>query len=262
MRLVRARGVDGRDLKADVLEIVQPDAPFLVDSVMGEVGESGAEVKAMFHPIVGEDAAPVSMIQVWLAPVGEERRAGLIERVLAALADVRAAVADFPAMLALMGRSIDELARAAPGEPEALAEDLDFLRWMDDGHFVFLGARSYEYPRTADGGYAAEEPLYDPGGGLGVLRDPALTVLRRASEPAVLSPSLRRSLETPSRWWWPSPTSARGSTGGSTWTTSACAATAPTASPAARCASWACSPPRPMTSRPATRRCCGESSTR
>ena len=51
VRLVRARGTGGRDLKLDVLEIVQPDAPFLVDSVMGEVAEAGAEVRAMFHPV-------------------------------------------------------------------------------------------------------------------------------------------------------------------------------------------------------------------
>ncbi|MEO8927847.1 MAG: NAD-glutamate dehydrogenase, partial [Caulobacteraceae bacterium] len=196
VRLIRARGSSDRDLKLDLLEIVQPDAPFLVDSVMGEVGESGAGVKAMFHPIVDQGAARVSMIQVWLAPVGEERRAGLIDRLLTALADVRAAVADFPAMLALLGRSIDELKAAAPGDPAVLAEDLDFLRWIDSGHFVFLGARVYDYPRTADGGYAAEEPLYQPEGSLGVLRDQALTVLRRASEPAVLSGALRQRLET------------------------------------------------------------------
>ncbi|HZL00063.1 MAG TPA: NAD-glutamate dehydrogenase, partial [Caulobacteraceae bacterium] len=194
-RLIRAAGADGAPLAADILEIVQPDAPFLVDSVMGEIGEAGAEVKAMFHPIVGQGGARVSMIQVWLEPVGEERRASLTRRVLGALEDVRAATDDFSAMVTLMAQSIAELARAAPGDPAELAEDLEFLRWMD-AHFVFLGARIYQYPRTADGGYAAEEPLYQPEGSLGVLRDQARTVLRRASEPAILSANLRRRLET------------------------------------------------------------------
>ncbi|HZZ34668.1 MAG TPA: NAD-glutamate dehydrogenase domain-containing protein, partial [Caulobacteraceae bacterium] len=196
VRLTQAKSRRG-EVKADLLEIVQPDAPFLVDSVMGEVAESGASVQAMFHPLIGQGDARASMIQVWLDPVGEERRQSLIDGVLASLADVRAAVDDFPAMLALMARSIAELTAAAPGvDPEALAEDLAFLKWMDAGHFVFLGARSYDYPRTKDGGYAAEEPLYQPEGSLGVLRDPARTVLRRGSEPAVLSAALRRRLET------------------------------------------------------------------
>jgi glutamate dehydrogenase len=60
---------------------------------------------------------------------------------------------------------------------------------------VFLGARVYEYPRTADGGYAAEEPLYQPEGSLGVLRDQARTVLRRGSEPAILSRQVRNHIE-------------------------------------------------------------------
>jgi len=186
---------------ADVLEIVQRDAPFLVDSVMGEVGEARASVRAMFHPMVAAGGRRTSMIQVWLEPMPESRHAGLAEGVLAALADVRAAVDDFPDLLALMARSIKELESAAPpaadrdAHGEALAEDLAFLRWLDAGHFVFLGGRTYEYPRTADGGYAAEEPLYEPQGSLGVLRDPERTVLRRGSEPAVLSQALRRRLE-------------------------------------------------------------------
>ncbi|HEY1448903.1 MAG TPA: NAD-glutamate dehydrogenase, partial [Caulobacteraceae bacterium] len=196
VRLIRATGTKGRDLRLDLLEIVQPDAPFLVDSVMGEVGEAGAEVKAMFHPIVEADGSRTSMIQVWLAPVGEERRAGLIERVLAAMADVHAAVTDFPAMLELLTRTIKDLEGATPAlektaGADAAAEDLAFLRWMDAGHFVFLGARVYAYPRTSDGAYAAEEPTYDPALGLGLLRDPARLVLRRSSEPSVLASSLR-----------------------------------------------------------------------
>ena len=75
-----------------------------------------------------------------------------------------------------------------------LEESLAFLRWMDAGHFVFLGARSYDYPRTADGGYAADEPVYTPETSFGVLRDQEQRVLRRASEPAVLSDAARAAM--------------------------------------------------------------------
>ncbi len=195
MRLIEAKGEGGRDLNLDVLEIAQTDAPFLVDSIMGEVADAGAEVKAMFHPVIERGADRRSMIQVWLAPLSRERRRRLLERVGEAVADVWMAVNDWPAMQALMGRTIAELEAAAPGDAGELAEDLEFLKWMDGGHFVFLGARCYEYPRTVDGGYAAEEPLIEPEGSLGVLRDRERAVLRRANEPAVLSAALRRRLE-------------------------------------------------------------------
>src|SRR5690606_13899150 len=50
-------------------------------------------------------------------------------------------------------------------------------------------------PRTEDGGYASEAPLCLSGDGLGVLRDPERPVLRRESEPAVLTQQMRRQLD-------------------------------------------------------------------
>ncbi len=194
-RIVAAMGVDGHPLGYDILEIVQPDAPFLVDSVMGELGEAGVASQAMFHPLAGEGDARRSLIQVWLEPLSAARRSSVIENVLAALADSATAVRDLPAMRTLLVRSIEELQAAAPSGND-LHEEIGFLRWLEAGNFIFLGARLYKYPRTPDGEYAAEEPFYEPGEGLGVLRDPSRLVLRRGNEPAVLSAALRRHLET------------------------------------------------------------------
>jgi glutamate dehydrogenase len=196
IRLRRARKPDGTDLRGDLLEIVQLDRPFLVDSIMGAVAEAGFQVRAMFHPVVEAGGQRRSMIQIYLAPVGEDREAALIAAVTEALADVRLAVQDFEAMRGLMRRTIVELRDTKVAIPaEARAEDMDFLDWLASDHFVFLGARVYEYPRTADGGYAAEEPLYQPEGSLGVLRDQDRTVLRRGSEPAILSRQVRNHIE-------------------------------------------------------------------
>jgi glutamate dehydrogenase len=201
--VIRLAAVDGAP-NLERLEILQDDAPFLVDSVMGEITDQGLSVRAMFHPVVeiARDAKGLrqadgevrreSMIQVILERVGSDREAALLEGLKTALADVAAAVDDFPAMLALMARTIDEL-EAAPAAP-GREEDLEFLRWLRDEHFVYLGARVYEYPRLKDGGYAKEEPLYQPQDGLGVLRDPSRTVLRRSSEPALLTAQVAASI--------------------------------------------------------------------
>ena len=183
----------------DRLEIVQDDAPFLVDSVMGEIADQGLSVRAMFHPVVevprdragyraeGGTSRRESMIEVMLEPIGADRETALVEGVKDTLADVRAAVDDFPAMLALMGRTVEELEASGKARPE----EIEFLKWLHAQHFVFLGARAYEYPRLKNGEYAAEEPLYQPTDGLGVLRDPDRTVLRRANEPAVLMGAMK-----------------------------------------------------------------------
>ncbi|MDP8916379.1 MAG: NAD-glutamate dehydrogenase, partial [Pseudomonadota bacterium] len=199
VRLVGALGADGRDLKRDRLEIVQPDAPFLVDSVMAELAAQGVRVRAMFHPVVDIDAlssGPESLIQVFLEPVGEDRREAIIQGVCATLADVRSAVEDFGAMVGLMERATADLASAAPRrDPQALEEALAFLRWLTADHFVFLGARCYEYPRTPDGDYAADAMLASPEGSLGVLRHPERLILRRANEPAVLTMQIKRQID-------------------------------------------------------------------
>ena len=188
------------------LRIVQDDAPFLVDSVMSEITAAGFDVRAMFHPVLAvgrkagvrsADAAAKreSMILVLLEPLTVERAKALQDGVEATLADVRAAVADFAAMRQLMDATIVELQASAPKAARGeLDEDLAFLRWLSDDHFVFLGARAYVYPRGKDGDYAPEEPRYDEKGSLGVLRDQTRAVLRRDSEPAVLSAAARKGL--------------------------------------------------------------------
>src|ERR1700744_2117688 len=77
---------------------------------------------------------------------------------------------------------------------KASSEDIAFLSWLQAEEFVFLGARVYEYPRMKTGDSAAEEPLYQAKDGLGVLRDPSRTVLRRANEPAILLGNVKHRL--------------------------------------------------------------------
>ncbi len=202
LQLSHGLGADARDLALEVLEIAQPDAPFLVDSVMGALAAGGHDVRAMIHPVVSLPAGPdgrqieQSLILVVLGAVGEDRRQSLLEEIERTLRDVHAAVADFDALRALADRTARELADAhAPFGAYGAQEHLDFLRWLPADSFIFLGARIYQYPREADGAYAAEEPTYTPEDSLGVLRDHSRSVLRRASEPAVLASELGLHLE-------------------------------------------------------------------
>ncbi|MET5013017.1 hypothetical protein AAHH80_38675, partial [Burkholderia pseudomallei] len=79
-----------------------------------------------------------------------------------------------------MRDAVQRLEAAPPKgvDPEVLKENLEFLRWAKSDHFVFLGARDYDYPRDASGSYEAEAPLNQSSDGLGVLSDPERRVLR------------------------------------------------------------------------------------
>lgn len=187
---------DGAPLGYDVLIIIQDDRPFLVDSVMGELAEAGVTVRSLYHPVTEEEGGRESTIIVVLDPLPQERRDALGEGLAQTLADVTGAVDGHAGMAELMRRSIAHLEAHPQGvAPDVLAEHIAFLRWLQNDHFVFLGARDYDYPRTDGGGYEAEAPLSQSGEGLGVLADPERTVLRRANEPAVLTKSMKRQLD-------------------------------------------------------------------
>lgn len=99
VRLVPAKGADGRPLDRDVLEATLADSPFIVDSVMGELVAAGATILAMFHPVVevardrkgartetGERHRE-SMLHVLIEPLAPARRAEVLAAVETALAD-------------------------------------------------------------------------------------------------------------------------------------------------------------------------------
>ena len=64
------------------------------------------------------------------------------------LGRVRAAVEDWRLMVARLERQVEELQTTAPPVAgEELAEGLDFLNWLHDDHFTFLGYREYRFER-------------------------------------------------------------------------------------------------------------------
>ena len=210
IRLIDAKGAQGQSLGRDILEICGPDMPFLVDSVMGEIGAQGVEVRAMFHPIVSLSRDPDGMrqpggvpltesfIQVHLPPTPPSKRDAILMGVRETLQDVRLSVADYQAMKSRMNNAIKELAVAnTKATADEIAESIAFLKWLAADHFVFFGVRSYDYPRDKNGAWIKDEPDIREDLNLGILRDPLRMVLRRLNEPSVLSDAVRAYIEEP-----------------------------------------------------------------
>ena len=208
IRLYDAKSADGRALGRDILEICGPDSSFLVDSIMGEIGAQGIEVRAMFHPLIevtrgedgqrGEDGLLIkeSMIQVHLPDLPPSKREAILTGVRETLDDVRLAVSDFRATKARMVECIKDLSVAkTKSSNDEIMEAVSFLKWIEADHFVFLGARTYEYSRNPDGSIANDEPNILEENNLGILRNEALSVLRRANEPTLLSDKLLAFLQ-------------------------------------------------------------------
>jgi glutamate dehydrogenase len=167
-----------------VIEIVNDDMPFLVDSVTAELGRQDVAVHLVIHPImrierdaagkivsIGKQDAPAeSVMQLRVAQAATfERMEEIKARILTVLADVRLAVADWKAMRDEMLTAIKEM-QEQPSEIEAAeaAETLAFLNWVVGDHFTFLGYREY----TVEGGKAkATYKIAEGVPALGLLKD-------------------------------------------------------------------------------------------
>src|SRR5436305_2599416 len=204
-------GAHPRLKTVSVLEIVNDDMPFLLDSVLGALTERGIEALLVLHPVftVKRDAAGrrigfagtqsldgalrESFIHLHTNRIDSGRqRAEIVESLQRVLRDVRVCVADWRIMLARVGETIAELKRQPPPLPVAeIAEAVDFLDWLVADNFTFLGIRNYAF---ADGGRLLE-PVFESG--LGLLRAREMPVVRRWNEPLVITPEIRALLHEP-----------------------------------------------------------------
>ncbi len=183
-----------------IVEIVNDDMPFLVDSVAGELMRADRTIHLIVHPVVHviRDAAGTrqAVIDGRAEPgrgiaescmhfeIDEETESAdltaLRERIEEILDDVRAAVTDWRAMRARLHQALEEIDRGNPPIPaDELEESKAFLRWLDDENFIFVGYRQYEFLRKGE-----EEFLkIVPGSGLGILREVRPESRRRADVP-------------------------------------------------------------------------------
>ena len=182
------RDQQGWESPHTVIQIANDDMPFLVDSIGMVLAKLGVNAHVMGHPVVhlrrdsqgtiesvGE-GEPESLMHIEIdRQAGEADFHRLKNEILAVLGDVRLCVADWKSMRERALESARELAGASTPLPhERVEEAREFLRWMADDHFTFLGYREY---RVVDTG--GDDVLHAlPDTGLGLLRDD-----RRAGRP-------------------------------------------------------------------------------
>jgi glutamate dehydrogenase len=184
-------GEHGWESGHTVVQIVNDDMPFLVDSVGMAVAARSALVHCLIHPVhaasrdpgghlltVGSGSLAESVIHLEVDRQTEAEQLRLLKCAIeSALADVRAAVADWATMRTQIGELAAALSNEAmPIAATDLAEVQAFLRWVGDDHFTFLGYREYEVAQVE-----GDEVLRAvPGTGLGILRADETGVIPRS----------------------------------------------------------------------------------
>ncbi|MDY0022043.1 NAD-glutamate dehydrogenase [Arenimonas caeni] len=167
---------DGYDSTHTVVRLANDDMPFLVDSVRMALSQFNISLHQLAHPVmavrrdesgklvsIGEGHAE-SFIYLEIDRLADAGSMAQVEQtILAALADVRAAVADWlPMRERMLSIAGDLESSPMPVDAADRAEAQSFLRWAADNHFTFLGYREYEV--------VGRELHPVQGSGLGLLR--------------------------------------------------------------------------------------------
>jgi glutamate dehydrogenase len=201
---------DGWTSKHSVIEIVTDDMPFLVDSVSAELTRQELPINMVIHPIYkvrrnkngkiadilerGQkdvDARAESYMHFQITQQPRQVLDEIVASLTEVLSDVRATVEDWRPMRERMEEAIDELSTEPRGvNPEESEEVRELLRWLHDNHYTFLGFREY---RVSGAGKKSKVTV-EESSGLGVLRNPEVSVFVPAQSKDVLSPEIARSL--------------------------------------------------------------------
>ena len=195
-------GMLSNEAPASSFCVVQPDRPFLIDSLTNLLQKQGIELRCNTHPLleVTRDtngkilniatatalATPTkeSWAQFFFGAATSDSFAALEAEAALVLTDVAAAVDDWQAMSRRLQEAQVPLAQNT-ADPEPAA----FLAWLDAGHFTYLGIRDY-IVQLRDGAYSLQ--LIEDSG-LGIVRS-KMRGLFSGLPNAPLAPDIQRFL--------------------------------------------------------------------
>ncbi|MDX1444532.1 MAG: NAD-glutamate dehydrogenase, partial [Gammaproteobacteria bacterium] len=171
-----------------IVEMVNDDMPFLVDSASMALNKEGFSIHLTVHPIfkvqrnakgeIEEVVAPhdnligtvqESFIRFEIDKVTDKQALEDLEGTLAsAMNDVRLSVEDWSEMRERASEIINLLSKTPPKlDPAEVGEGIKFLDWLVNNHFTFLGYR--EYDLVEEDGKDILKAVR--GSGLGILSD-------------------------------------------------------------------------------------------
>jgi glutamate dehydrogenase len=188
------------------------ERPFVVDSLREFLSTEHLAIEHLVYPVLhverdedgrileirpsaeGEDRE--SLVHCEFTRVADETNLeALGAQVRDRLQDVVRVTDDFRPMVDAVNRVVAELVDLGPevsSRSDEISEIQDFLRWLRDGAFVFLGYRGYDIV----GGDEDRAICVEPGSGLGVLRNEADSAYADPVRLSDLGASMRELVET------------------------------------------------------------------
>ncbi|RMH23200.1 MAG: NAD-glutamate dehydrogenase [Gemmatimonadetes bacterium] len=187
------------------------ERPFIVDTIREFLHSQDLAIEHIIYPVLHVERAEDGTVVAVRPSRDGERRESLVhcevprvtdqgtldflhDQVAERLQDVVRATDDFHPMVDAVNNTVAELAERAQDladRREEIREVQEFLRWLRDGAFVFLGYRGYDIVGEGD----ERAIVVEPGSGLGVLRNEAESQFAEPVPLSSMDPSLRQLVE-------------------------------------------------------------------
>ncbi|MDB5506966.1 MAG: NAD-glutamate dehydrogenase [Devosia sp.] len=187
-----------------IIDVLAPDTPFIVDSILAAIRAGGGVPRFLAHPILPFDprdpagtasGTALSALHIAIDPLPAPAARALKGELAATLTDIGRAVAGWRPMLERLQQAIAELRQveSVAALPADITEAVQFLGWLAEHNFTFLGMRQYRIAGT--GKATTLSPVR--GSGLGILSDAALKFLRSGPDYVEMTPQHAAFLAEP-----------------------------------------------------------------
>ncbi|MCA0201057.1 MAG: NAD-glutamate dehydrogenase [Proteobacteria bacterium] len=196
-----------------VVLIVNDDMPFLVDSVNAELERMDHSAMLLVHPILSlkRDAngrveslgdtetdasgALESLMYIEIPKVDFDMAERLKDNLHSVLSDVRLSVNDWQAMRREAAHFAADFDSARPGVTQEQSEEVaDFLKWLHDDHFTFLGYRRFTFEGKGKNRILKIENAHS----LGLLKKTQRMIFEGIADGAPLPPQFADFVDSPS----------------------------------------------------------------
>ena len=181
---------DGWQSKHTLVVVIAPNMPFAVDSVLMALSQGGGTVTHFLNNVVfaverkGDNSINTLtvdktqtnrelFIYAEIDRISDEQLPELESQLRTTFIDLAAVVSDFDAMKASLVSIRDEIENHPSYPKEQVTEAANFLNWLLNDHFTFLGFRKFDY---------LDDKVVQVGTPLGVFRNRDFASVRTISE--------------------------------------------------------------------------------
>lgn len=167
-----------------IITLVNDNKPFLLDSILNVFNQNKNHIYLIAHPVLDcVSGQRISLMQIHIESLNEQQIQKLKEELTLVLEQVNTAVQDWKSMLEEIEKHIRAYQTSLPQHYKQEGEKaIEFLNWLMDNNFIFLGMRTYHFIKSQEPTKAFIASDIE----LGILTDASIRIIgdSRVEEPS------------------------------------------------------------------------------